>query len=356
MRFHVVALPQSGTTKGYSLCGFSQKTMRFCWMMKDLGHKVFLYGPEENEAECDEHIVCINKMSQVELCGGNTYLYPNWNPKHPIWEAYNAKVTKEILKRQLLGDFVCILGGNCYRSLGLALPGLKVVEYGIGYKGHLDGWRVWESHAWRGYCLGKHNHNDFPNPHDAVIHSFYDENEFDPSLPVRDYVLFVGRVTRAKGIEQACQAASLAGVPCKVLGFGERKLITHGAEYLGCVSEAERNTLMSQARAVICPTQSWEPFGNVACEAQLCGTPVICSNWGGFVETVEHEVTGFRCSDVTELAESIAKCDGLNRDLIRCRAISLFSMRNIRYLYQVYFERLSRIEYTKCPATMPTAS
>ena len=58
MIFHVVAMPQTLTTKAFSMCGFTQKTIRFCWMMKSLGHKVFLYGGEINDAVCDEHIVC----------------------------------------------------------------------------------------------------------------------------------------------------------------------------------------------------------------------------------------------------------------------------------------------------------
>ena len=39
--------------------------------------------------------------------------------------------------------------------------------------------------------------------------------------------------------------------------------------------------------AVLCLTSYLEPFGCVAVEAQLCGTPVISTDFGGMVETVE---------------------------------------------------------------------
>lgn len=313
-------------------------------MMKSLGHKVFLYGAEENEAECDEHVVCVRKEQQKELCGPNPYIYPSWVRDHPVWVAYNAKVIKEIGKRQLPGDFICILGGNCHIPIVNAFPSLKVVEYGIGYKGHFSKWRVWESHVWRGYCLGKHHPDDFPSQNDTVIPSFYRPEEFVMADKPEDYALYVGRVTKAKGVPQACEAAEKAGVKLKVIGFGDPKLVTHGAEYLGCVPSETRNELMSKARAVIAPTLSWEPFGNVACEAQMCGTPVVCSNWGGFVETVEHGLTGWRGECVDDWAQGLSAVVGMDRTVIRARAISLWSVENVRWLYQRHFERLSKIE------------
>ena len=60
MRFHVVGLPHTQTTKEYVNCAFTEKVRRFCLMMKDLGHEVYLYAGEENEAPCDELITCIS--------------------------------------------------------------------------------------------------------------------------------------------------------------------------------------------------------------------------------------------------------------------------------------------------------
>ena len=50
MRFHLLAPPNTQTTRAYSLSGFTQATIRFARILKDLGHTVFLYASEENDA------------------------------------------------------------------------------------------------------------------------------------------------------------------------------------------------------------------------------------------------------------------------------------------------------------------
>ncbi len=55
MRFHVVSLPHTQTTTEYTSCAFTEKVRRFCIMMKSMGHEVYLYSGEYNQAPCDEH-------------------------------------------------------------------------------------------------------------------------------------------------------------------------------------------------------------------------------------------------------------------------------------------------------------
>ena len=44
-------------------------------------------------------------------------------------------------------------------------------------------------------------------------------------------------------------------------------------------------------------TPTHEHFGIVPCEAMIKGVPVIAINFGGPIETVEHQKTGFLCED-----------------------------------------------------------
>lgn len=342
MRFHVVAMPQSLTTKSFSMCGFSQKTIRFCWMMKALGHKVFLYAGTENEAVCDEHIISFTEEDRKEIIQqSNHYAFPSWSPQHPVWVRTNKVVAEQINERKNSDDIICIVQGLCQKQIAETIPELKTVEYGIGYEGFFSKWKIFESHAWRSYCAGKYLNKNYSYLNDGVIHNFFDEREFCPSFEKKPYALFVGRIASIKGIEEACLAASKAGISLKVAGNGDINLIKYGAEYIGEPSLQERNKLMAEAMAVMCPSNFFEPFGNVACEAQLSATPVICTNWGGYTETVESEKTGFRCSTVNEMAEALKNVYKLDKHYILYRAVKMFSMRNKMFEFEKYFNQIS---------------
>ena len=312
--------------------------------MKTLGHTVFLYSGPHNQAICDEHVVISTEEDQKLITGGNHYVYPSWVAGHPVWVKTNQTAVDEINKRKEKGDFVCILGGNCQKMIEILLPDLKVVEYGIGYEGFFSKWKVWESHVWRSYCIGRWANAKPVDQHDAVINAFYDDSEYIRNIPKKPYALFLGRLTAQKGIEDACEAAEKAGMPLKVAGFGNAKLVSRGAEYLGEVSLADKLKLLGEASVLICPTRSFEPFGNVACEAQLSGTPVVSTNYGGFVESVEDGVTGFRCNTVDEMAAALTNSQSLSRATIVSRAIKLFSMRSKMFDYNRYFNALSKVE------------
>jgi glycosyltransferase involved in cell wall biosynthesis len=337
-------MPQSFTTRAYSACGFSQKTIRFCWMMKSLGHTVFLYSGPDNEAVCDEHVVISTEDDQKLITGGSHYIYPSWQTGHPIWVKTNQTAVDEIGKRKQPGDFVCVLGGNCQKQIADSLSDLKVVEYGIGYEGFFSKWKVWESHVWRSYCIGRWANSRPIDQHDTVINAFYDDMEYVRNVPKKPYALFLGRVTPAKGIEEACEAAQIAGMPLKVAGFGNPKLVTRNAEYLGVVDLDQKLALLGEASVLICPTRTFEPFGNVACEAQLSGTPVVSTNYGGFVESVEDGVTGYRCNTVGDMATALQRAPSLNRAIIVSRAIKLFSMRSKMFDYNRHFNALSAVQ------------
>jgi glycosyltransferase involved in cell wall biosynthesis len=344
MRFHVVANPQSNTTREFSQCGFSQKTIRFCKLLKMGGHTVYLYGGTQNEAICDEFVSCFTEQQRIGILEMKHYTYPSWNPRFPLWVDYRVNVAKAIHERKQPGDFICHLGGNCLSELENLVPGHKVVEYGIGYSGYASKWLVFESYAWMSFCFGvERSLNNPVNPNTHVIHSFYDEYEFPINHWLGTYACFVGRLTSDKGVSEACEAAAKAGVPMLVAGMGDNRLVTHGAKYLGPVSLADRNELMAGALAVFSTTKAFEPFGNVACEAQMCGTPAITSDWGGFVETVENGVSGYRCRNVDQMAAALKKVGNLDRGKIAWGARSKWGLKRKSVEYEEYFSHLASL-------------
>ena len=180
----------------------------------------------------------------------------------------------------------------------------------------------------------------YVNNFDHVIHNFFDESEFTPSFVKKPYALFVGRISQIKG---CCEASNKAGIDLKVIGRGDLNLISKTAEYLGTPSLEERNKLMAEAKVVMCPSKFFEPFGNVACEAQLSATPVICSDWGGYTETVENYKTGFRCSSVNQMVKAIDKLNEVDNRYVYERAIKMFSMKEKRFEYENYFNSIINI-------------
>jgi glycosyltransferase involved in cell wall biosynthesis len=250
-----------------------------------------------------------------------------------------------IQQRKQPRDIICTIGGASQADVTNAHPDLMAVEYCIGYEGCYANYRVFQSHAWRHFIYGMQGLKLGGRFFDEVIPGFFETEKF-PSVTPEDYVLYVGRIIPYKGVKIACEAARLAGVKLKLIGHGDPatipQIITYG-EYLGAVNEATRNEVMSKARALICPTVYVEPFGMISAEAQLNGTPVIATDYGGFTESVEHGFSGFRCNLLGEFVSAIAKIDTLNREDIRKRAQALYSMETGSALYANYFRRLNTL-------------
>lgn len=348
MRVHLLGLPTTQTTSDYSLCGFTAATIRFARVLRLLGATVLLYASEENEAPCDEFVTVITKEEQQALLGNVPYQNAPMEPScYPLWALANARIIREIAKRKQPRDFICTIGGASHLPIAAAHTDLMTVEYSIGYVSSFSGYRVYESHAWRncthGYEVQKeHNISGGGDGRffDAVIPLFFDPAEFTFRAQKEPFALYVGRLINRKGVGIACQAAELAGVPLKIIGHGTESPITHGAEYLGALSMAERNDWIARASVLICPTQYLEPFGSVAVEAQMCGTPVVSTDFGGFVETVEQGITGFRCNYLGEFAHALRAARSLDPWVIRERALRLYSLEAVAPQYQRYFDRL----------------
>ena len=115
-----------------------------------------------------------------------------------------------------------------------------------------------------------------------------------PPAP-RSYYLIVGRQVASKRLDVAVDAFNILGLPLKVVGEGEeisrqRPRAEKNIEFLGRVSEVERDALFGGAKAFIYPPE--EDFGMVPVEAMAAGTPVIAYSSGGAPEYVIDGVTG----------------------------------------------------------------
>ena len=129
------------------------------------------------------------------------------------------------------------------------------------------------------------------------------------------FVLFLGALEDYKGVQTLIKAMkAFPNVNLKIAGTGpyEKKLRAlsknmSNIEFVGFVSGAQREDLMSKARVCVVPSLWYEPFGLVAVEVMARMTPVIVSDMGGLKEIVEPGVSGevFIAGDVESLIEKM---------------------------------------------------
>jgi glycosyltransferase involved in cell wall biosynthesis len=343
MRFHLLALPNVQTTRAFVLDGFCTTTIRMARLLKSIGHDVILYASEENEAPCDELVTVITKAEQAAFLDGMPYQYAALdNRAAPLWMLANRRIAAAIAERKRPHDFILTIGGTSQQQIAELHPDLMCVEYSIGYISSFAPYRVFQSNQWRSFTHGMQGPNYDGRIFDHVIPLFFDPAEFQYRAKVdgEPFALYVGRLIPKKGIEIACKACEAAGIRLKVIGHGDPSLVTNGAEYLGALGMEERNEYQSRAGVVFCPTTYIEPFGATAIEAQLCGTPVISSDFGAFVETVEHGKSGFRCHLLRDYVEAIPAALALDREYIKNRACAHYSIAAAGQQYAAYFARL----------------
>lgn len=314
MRFHVVGLPFEPQPQ----CAYHGKVVRFVKMMVEAGHEVFEH---QAPAELWDHARA-------------------FDPGSESWRTWNAQAVARLAKTVAPTDFICVIAGLCQKPIADAFPHHMTVEFGIGYGGTFAQYRVFESYAWMHTVYGAQGGSNADGRfYDAVIPNYFDTDEFPAGEGGEGYA-FVGRLIDRKGYRIAADVCKHLGAPLTIAGEGTPP--SYG-DYVGVVGPERRAEIMGSARAVFVPTLYIEPFGGVAVEAMLCGTPVITTDWGAFTETVEHGVTGFRCRTLQEFVDAALLAENLDRDEIRAKAQHRFSLKTVGSQYERYFERLSAV-------------
>ncbi|MET7424306.1 glycosyltransferase family 4 protein [Dactylosporangium sp. NPDC005555] len=166
------------------------------------------------------------------------------------------------------------------------------------------------------------------------------------------YLLFVGRIAPSKRPDRAIEIARGAGLPLKIAAkvddifrdYFDAEVAPHidghAVEFLGEVSDQEKQELYGGARALLFPIDWNEPFGLVLIEAMACGTPVVAWDMGSVTEIVDDGVTGFRVTDIDAAVEAVRATAGLDRGLVRATFDRRFTAERMTSGYVAQYERM----------------
>jgi glycosyltransferase involved in cell wall biosynthesis len=129
---------------------------------------------------------------------------------------------------------------------------------------------------------------------------------------------YVGRITPEKGVEDFCQAVTLAKVDALIIGGGDGvddlKKQYPNITFTGWVDKKEIHGYLSKARCVVVPSRWREASGLVVEEAMSLGIPVIVSSETGAAEKIKKYGGGliFEKGNVNALAAEIRKLASKN--------------------------------------------
>ncbi|HEU5235615.1 MAG TPA: glycosyltransferase family 4 protein [Pyrinomonadaceae bacterium] len=144
-----------------------------------------------------------------------------------------------------------------------------------------------------------------------------------------NYLAFLGRISREKRADRAIEIAQRAGMQLKIAAKVDRAdkryfnqvieplLRESHVEWVGEISDDEKDNFLGNAYALLFPIDWPEPFGLVMIEAMACGTPVIAYDGGAVPEVIKEGQTAFIAKNIEGAVEAVRRVPELSRAYCR---------------------------------------
>jgi glycosyltransferase involved in cell wall biosynthesis len=190
---------------------------------------------------------------------------------------------------------------------------------------------------------------------------------YRPNFEDGKYLAYLGRISPEKRPDLAIQIAIRAGIPLKIAAkvdhvdrdYFEQQIkpqMKHPLiEYVGEVTDGEKERFLGEAQALIFPIDWPEPFGLVMIEAMACGTPVVAFRRGSVPEIVDHGVTGCIVDNCDQAVEALRDIPSLSRRNVRHGFEKRFSAERMARDYVSLYQRVrsqqvsnSQYSMTRC--------
>ena len=153
-----------------------------------------------------------------------------------------------------------------------------------------------------------------------VLHNFIDTNEYDIPTSDEGYAVYIGRLSKEKGILNLIEAMSIIKEgKLKIAGDGPEKVnifkfikknnLEDRIELLGYLNKEQVKDVVSKCRCVVVPSIWYENCPYSVLETLAIGKPVIGSNIGGITELIENNKTGYiyNYKNINDLSEKLEK-------------------------------------------------
>jgi len=162
----------------------------------------------------------------------------------------------------------------------------------------------------------------------TVYHGLPDDL-YRPHYEPDDYLVFLGRIAPEKRLDRAIAIAEATGFPLKVAAKVdaadqeyfkaqiEPLMASSAVEFVGELSDGDKQTFLSRAKALLFPIDWPEPFGLVMIEAMACGTPVVAFRAGSTPEIIVDGRSGFLVDTLEEAVSAVRRVDEVSRETCR---------------------------------------
>jgi glycosyltransferase involved in cell wall biosynthesis len=188
------------------------------------------------------------------------------------------------------------------------------------------------------------------------IPNFVDVDLLRPNYQPGKYFVYLGRLSREKGIKTLIHAAHEANVDLKVIGNGpleeELKILAASldanVEFLGYQAGEALHKVISNARAVVLPSECYENAPICIMESYALGRPVIGAKIGGIPELIREGETGvtFEPGNIESLKNALIKFKNMTDDAVIEMGKTARQWVENEYTVEKYSERLQNL-YSK---------
>jgi glycosyltransferase involved in cell wall biosynthesis len=326
---------------------FNVAAMKFISNMRNRGYELIHYGHQSAEVECETEI-CITNDELPPPENGDLFLH-----KPHLVELYNSRATQIVKRRKKPNDMILAFYGQANKATMDDHSDLLLLEPSIGYppEAVFAPYRAFVSYSQMHYYYGLHRRILDPSWYDAVIPNAFTPSEFEFCDKKEDYFVYLGRVNFDKGVDLCIQVTKHIGKRLIIAGptndlkhLGYSEIPSH-VECVGYVGPKERSDLLSKAQCLMAPSHYIEPFGNIVAEAQFCGTPVLTTDWGGYVDSVVQGVTGYRCKDFKSFVECAKLVQHLSPAICREWAMQNFSDSVVHDKFDEWLQKILRRDF-----------